>query len=341
MEYEPCSHLRFYPRRPSASQGDANLASNLDNTGDVNNGTYINKTYNILDSTGAVVSAVSLPLFFQRQDPRTGAIPFSNSTANSMYNGVTVTLRKPMSHGVEILANYTLSKATDNGEGFLTGSGGEGQIGESPLNPLNLNFEQGPSGIDSRNRFTASAVYAPTFAKKFTNKLAKEALDGWAISTIFTAQNGTHYEGTVSGSSRQKVTINGVTYTGVDGGMTGVVGSTGNPGSGRIGFVQRNFYELPNLFNDDIRLTKQFSIKERYHIEIRGEAFNVANSTLVLAVTPTAYGYAAPGSSGCPTAPNTNTCMVPRSTFQQPSTTSGTGGLLGARQLQAGIRFDF
>jgi len=98
---------------------------------------------------------------------------------------------------------------------------------------------------------------------------------------------------------------------------------------------------------------------ERYHIEIRGEAFNLFNNTLVQAVQKNAYNYGTPTASTA-AAPNpscwngvtssgpgpaagtmahVNTCMVPVSNFRQPTTT--TGNLLGARQLQAGIRFEF
>ena len=34
---------------------------------------------------------------------------------NSWYNGLLVTVRKPLSHGVEVLANYTFSKSLDDG----------------------------------------------------------------------------------------------------------------------------------------------------------------------------------------------------------------------------------
>ena len=108
--------------------------------------------------------------------------------------------------------------------------------------------------------------------------------------------------------------------------------------AGRIAWVAPGGFKLPSLYDVDLRLSKQFAITERYNIELRGEAFNVFNSTLVQQVSQSAYKYVSPGSSGCP-ATHASTCMVPVTSFGQYQTTSGN--LFGARQLQAGIRFRF
>ncbi len=66
---------------------------------------------------------------------------------------------------------------------------------------------------------------------------------------------------------------------GIDGGMTGAaIGSTGTAAGSRAGWLAPNSFVLPNLYNLDMRVTKEFSIKDRYHIEVRAEAFNVLNS---------------------------------------------------------------
>jgi hypothetical protein len=135
-------------------------------------------------------------------------------------------------------------------------------------------------------------------------------------------------------------------YSPLDGNMGGDgITSPGSPDVGRVGWLKPGGFVLPNLYNVDLRLEKAFAIKERYHISIRGEAFNLLNSELIQAVNNTAYDYASPGAKGCPAvAPgvnngHANVCMVPQATFQTPTTT--TGNLLGARQLQAGVRFEF
>jgi hypothetical protein len=128
---------------------------------------------------------------------------------------------------------------------------------------------------------------------------------------------------------------------------------------GRIAWLPRASFKLPNYGVLDLRLAKQITIRERFNVELRAEMFNALNSTLILDVDKNAYTYAslAASTSATPTPAcwnglttsgtgpaagtmaHANTCMVPVTTFQQPITT--TGNLLGSRQVQFGARFNF
>ncbi len=371
------------PRGEDANIGgsyDPALCSSAATTSGVNQntcGTTITKPYVVTDANGNVVltpastGLLALPLyssapvtgafpgFSSRIDSLTGGIPANASTINTTYNGMNVTLRKPMSHGLEVLANYTLAHALDNGD-----VGGT-QLATVALDPRNNNLEYGNSTTDVRNRFTASVVYAPTVFEKSGSKLERTALGGWALSTTITATNGVHYTGQASSTASQTTVYCGaptpgcdfsgyalpgstmllpaaITFTGLGGGMTGAgIGSTGTPAGSRISWLPNGAFVLPNLYDVDLRLIKQVSFKERYHFELRLEAFNLFNSTLVQAVNTNAYSYTKPGAAiGTGTCAGTAiTCMSPLSTFQQASRTCGN--LLGARQLQAGLRFSF
>jgi len=325
------------------------------------------------------------PFFSSRVDPRTGVINGNSSTADSRYNGLIFSLRKPLSHHVEMLANYTLSKATDNGQQG-GGNSGEGQVGIPAIDPFDNTLEQGTSGTDVRHRFTTSVVLQPDLDRIVPGKLAKTILGGWQMSTTFTAQTGGHYTALINSSTSKAATFTGClpgqnpcaptttttvggvttttpstlttfTYVPLDGAMGGAgVNSPGANFAGRAAWIAPGSFVLPNLYNVDMRLEKVFNLTERFHLSLRGEAFNVFNSTLTQQVNQVAYDYATPASTAstpasqnfCPTGtvgtigaltPHTNTCMSPVSTFGSASTTSGN--LLGARQLQAGIRFEF
>ena len=309
------------------------------------------KTYDIVSTntgTGGttVVPNFTVPLYAARIDA-TGAILTAFSNANSWYHGMILTVRKPMSHGVELLANYTLSKAIDDGQAS-SNNGGEGFFSGPPLvDPYNLKEEKGLSGVDVRNRFTASVVWAPSYAKNLSGRYERGLLDGWNLSTAITATNGNPYSATVQSSSapctlavspsgKTCATAGGV--AGVDGGMTGAALNFNSvPAGGRLAWLARDSFTLPNYYNVDLRLMRQFTIRERYAFQFRAEAFNLFNSTIIQSVNQTAYNYAAPGTAGC--VGHTNTCMVPLSTFQTPTTTSGN--LLGSRQFQFGAKFNF
>jgi len=108
-------------------------------------------------------------------------------------------------------------------------------------------------------------------------------------------------------------------------------------------WLPRNSFLLPGYHNVDLRLAKEFTVHERFGFEIRAEAFNLLNSTIVLAVNQNAYNYVTANTGVC--AGHANTCMAPvvnaagMPTLGQATTTSSN--LLGARQLQFGARFTF
>jgi len=311
----------------------------------LNNGLI--KNYDVVNSSGATQFVQPVSFFDTRVDPAVGTVLASVNNVNSVYNGMVVTLRKPLSHGIELLANYTLSKATDDGQAG-NGLGGETFLAtDGVLNPFNQKAEEGYSQTNVPNRFTASVVWQPMYVKSSSSRLVRALANGWNLSTTVTATNGTYYSGEIQGTSAQCLVVATTCPTGdlaLEGGLGGADISTSftNLG-GRIAWMPRDSYELPNYSDVDLRLARQFTIHERYAFEFRAETFNTFNSTIVQAVNQNAYNYAAPSatSATCPSSTHTNTCLVPNppTTFQVPSTTLGT--LLGPRQLQFGLRFDF
>ena len=317
----------------------------------------LTKTYDVVDTAGATQLTSTVPFFTQRIAPTTGSILVDYSILNSWYSGMLVSVRKPVSHGFQFLANYTLSRTVDDGQAsYANGSNGPAQElnfnGPSPIDPYNWKGEQALSGLDIRNRFSGSVVWQPSFGRNRSNIVERKLLAGWNVSATVTASNGSRYSGQVPGTGIQSV--GGV--SGLDGGMSGAaVTGIGTNFGGRVAWLSRDSFVLPSYSNVDLRFEKQFTVRERFNFAFRAEAFNLFNKTIVQAVDTNAYNFAAPaapsgsilnpscwnGSGVMPagTAVHTNTCMVPVSTFQNPTTT--TGILLGARQLQFGLRFEF
>ena len=76
------------------------------------------------------------------------------------------------------------------------------------------------------------------------------------------------------------------------------------------------------------RLEKAFTFKERFNIVIRGEAFNLFNSTQTQDVSKASHGYADAGAAGCPTTgltphASTVTCMTPATRFRRGTACAG------------------
>jgi hypothetical protein len=312
------------------------------------------KTYDVVNGTGATQLQTTVPLFTTPVAGTTGPVEAGFSGISSTYNAMVLTARSPMIHSLQFLINYTLSKATDDGEGFNSSGGGGGNATPSigVLDPfsrtgaLGLTGDQSLGGADSPNNVRGTLVWQPGFAKNVSGKIERELLGGWSLAGIFQYSSNTRYSEQVQSSNVQCSTT-GTAPACSSGGIPAVAdGMTGalDSGGGRVTWLPRNSFSLPSYTSLDMRLTKEIHIHERYNIELRAEAFNLFNNQIVLAVNTTGYTYAQPSatSTTCPSTganAHTNTCMIPVSGFQTPTTTSSNS--LGARQLQFGARFNF
>ena len=94
-------------------------------------------TYNVQDASNNITSQITVPVYLQ-SDRRNSASPRFNtgfSVANTWYNSLAVTVRRPFSNGLEMLANYTWARATDTGQ--VAGNYGTFYGGDTPLDPNN------------------------------------------------------------------------------------------------------------------------------------------------------------------------------------------------------------
>ena len=151
----------------------------------------------MLSSAGAIAQTITVPFYTTRLNPQTGSILNGYSIANSEYNALVVTLRKPMSHGLEALLNYTFSKATD--DGAVAGANGTFFGTDPPLDPKNQKQENSLSDLNQKHRFVGSVVFAPRYARNLTNKALRLLLDGYAFSGVVTLASGQPIFATISG----------------------------------------------------------------------------------------------------------------------------------------------
>jgi hypothetical protein len=284
------------------------------------------RTYDVTSAAGATQSTITLPFYTGRIDP-TGPVLTGFSDVNSWYHSMVLSLHKSMSAGLSFTVNYTLSRAYDGGQ--VPGQFGTFNGTDSPIDPRNRKLEYALSDLDQRHRFVGNLVWVPSYAKKISSRPLRTMLDGFTFSTIVIAAAGQPVTGT----------INGFPSGGPAGGLTG--GTVNNSGtalsSSRFPGVARNSTAGPGMSNVDIRIGRQFTIKERYKLSFIGEAFNLFNHTNVFTVNTTQYNFAAAGSGVC--AGHTNGCVALNPAFLTPTATNTN--LNGARQLQIAGRFTF
>jgi len=289
-------------------------------------------TYDILNASGALAQTITVPFYTTRLNPTTGSILNGYSIANSIYNALVVTLRKPMAHGVEAVINYTFSKAED--DGAVAGANGTFFGTDPPLDPMNQKQEESLSDLNQKHRLVASVVWAPQYAHSIQNKALRLLLDGYSFSSV----------GTFASGQPLFVTISGFPSGGVDSGVTGgEITNTGGTTGGRPPQLGRNVFIGPSLYQVDFRIMRQFTLHENFKLQFLAEAFNIFNHTNISSVNTTAFNYAAVGGTGCPAslASGSNGCIIPNSAFEAPTASSASNGLYTARQLQFSAKLVF
>jgi hypothetical protein len=295
----------------------------------------------------AANSTVTVPFYTSRIDPNIGIISACQSLVHSQYVAGITTVKKQFSHGFEMLLNYTLAKANDDGQ--VQGSSGTfSGSSDAVLDPLNEQGEWGASDYDQRQRLVISTLYTPTF--RVENRLLSALVNGFGFGGIVTVASPLPVNALINSATPPSVTVataNGSTpVAGIDGGITGGESLNAGTTAGRIPNVAKNFYRGNTQIRAvDFRITRDIKFTERLKFQVIGEAFNVFNHTNVAGVTSTAYAYLGAGAPQtvtvngvtstvftCPVASVNAGCVVPQTSFLVPNSTSNTLG--GARQLQ-------
>ena len=311
------------------------------------------RTYNVLsgvNNTGTVSQQLTVPVYLTTDRINTSLSSFNTgfSVANTWYNGLVGTVRRPFSHGLEVVANYTWSHASDDGQ--VGGNSGTFYGGDVPLDPNNLRAENGLSDTDIRNRFTLSFSYKPEFTL--------------ANRTLNTAVNGFQFSGSEIASAGQPIylgmggSISGLAEGGIYGGA--MSSGSGSATTGRPPTIGRNSIVMPGFNNFDLRVSRSIPIHDKISMQFVADAFNVLNHAIITSVnstysTFTSYSAsptttaasnckATATSSPAPTGSTFQGCIAPYagtglSAFDTMSGTNNT--LYGPRQLQVSAKLYF
>jgi hypothetical protein len=205
---------------------------------------------------------------FAAQYPNYGSIIQLNSAGTSNYNSLQSTLRVRAYHGFTSQFSLTWGHALDEITEYR---------GVIPLDSFNLKQEYGSSDFDTRLNFTAFWSYQIPGAHRW-----KLITSGWETSGFISLHSGQpfNFDG---GTQRAGVDVTGNAYAGVNQSFVAGVGEQWvNPaafaevatGPGNLG---RNALYGPGFADVDLSVFKNFAIKERLHLQLRAELFNVFN----------------------------------------------------------------
>ncbi|HSE47575.1 MAG TPA: TonB-dependent receptor, partial [Terriglobales bacterium] len=248
------------------------------------------------------------------------------SSVNTKYDGLLLSVRKRMSHRYQFMASYTLSKA------FNYSNDDQIPFANGPIDPSDLRREYGPAPNDQRHRFVVSGTALLPW--------------GFRVSPIWTVASGVPMDILLpDASSRvpefQRNAGGRVFHTADELNAALAALNAGLPVVDQLPLVApgARFNDSFNSF--DIRLAKTFKVRERFSIEAMAEAFNLFNVTNILGVSNLNYsGFnnVLARDSNDPLDPG----YLSSSSFGRPVTTAGgVFGSGGPRAFQLAARFTF
>ena len=123
---------------------------------------------------------------------------YETDGADSIYNGLQVTLRRQFHGGFSMSGNYTWGKSIDDAASV----GGNGR--NVPQDSFDLKAERALSNFDVRNKLIVNDTYEFPFGeqRRFLNRggAAAKVIGNWQISGVTTVQSGGHLTAQVGGN---------------------------------------------------------------------------------------------------------------------------------------------
>jgi outer membrane receptor protein involved in Fe transport len=236
---------------------------------------------------------------------------YSHYDALNLKYGATNLLNK----GLSVTANYTWAHSLDNLSSTFSDSNGATASGAYQLGYLdafNPQLNYGNADFDVRNRLNTSLAWETPWLKSSGNPIARQALGGWGLGTIFSIRSGSPFSifdcnnanqtacplwiapsaVSTTGSSTPSGGANLFNYIGLPN-TAGVVNnqgdSLGDPNctglyhtgctytTSGLPYPERNQYVGPGYWNIDMNFYKTFKLSERFGLQFRGEFYNILN----------------------------------------------------------------
>lgn len=213
------------------------------------------------------------------------------STGQSYYHSLQLSVTKRLSRGLWFLASYTLSKSLDTNSGPLAGD-----LAANPGDQQNHRLNRGFSDWDRRHRFVYSFTYDLPRFYGGDSGLGKRLLNDWQIAGVAVFQSGLPFTVFATGGGggtnltranfapgfRGSANLKGpvtarLTRFFNTAAFVPPLGTTFDPRA-PFGNTGRNILRGPDQRNIDFSLIKFIPITETVRMEFRAEFFNLTNT---------------------------------------------------------------
>ena len=204
---------------------------------------------------------------------------------SSHYHSLQASLNKQFSQGLLIKGAYTYSKAIN-----MTDDDGWAGVGWN-WGPV-FNRNRAAAGYDRTHVFQLGWVYELPVGKgkRFVNSgPASYIIGGWQVNGVMSAYTGTPFSVGAPGNS-----LDAPSNSQTADQVKPIVQRIGDVGPGtryydpaafsavtdrRFGTSGRNILRQPGVWNTDLSVFRKFAIKERLELSLRGEFFNLPNTS--------------------------------------------------------------
>jgi len=237
-----------------------------------------------------------------RLNPNFGTLLFVTNGVSSSYHGATIEVRRSFANGFSLQANYRFSKWLDTSSDTSTGQFQDNsEPGKGAQDIGCLRCERARSMFDIPHRFSAAFVWRPKPFSKDRNRWASNALNGWDLSLLATAQSGRPFSvwnGSRAGDFNLDAgggAVGGGFYDRPNAPAAGTIPRSftqqdflkglfpasvfPKPAPGQNGTLGRNTFRGPGYTTLDASIARSLHLSESKSFQIRLEAFNALNKT--------------------------------------------------------------
>lgn len=236
-------------------------------------------------------------------------LELATNDGNTNYNGLVMSLRKSMSHGLAYQFSYTYAHNFSDYADNLTAT-------STPQNTYDYEHEYSNSPFDQRHRFVASAQYKLPIGRGSmllnNDSTASKLVGGWQLNAIVTMEAGNPFIITATdltqtgGNHAMYANCIGDAFAGATKDRSAITNQSAagryinpaafsQPGIGQFGTCKPRPYAGPGRHNEDLSLFKQFEFTDIRRLELRFEFFNALNHANLAAP---ASSVATPGTFG-------------------------------------------
>ncbi len=268
-----------------------------------------------------------------RPNPNFGSLTVANSLGKSWYNAMFLEVKKRFSAGWQFSAGYTLAKAESltGGGADGGGSGVEGAFGGGSFaDQFNLGNNRGTASTDQRHRLVVNGVWEPRLAGGGATKI----VNGTRFSSIFSAESGRPISAILNIPSLPFLATDGNTYNGYG----GLRGQGGGSDRNQLPTIERNSTYGDANYRIDLRVARDFRIRERFTLEVIGEAFNLFNRSNFNGYFNTIY---TAGATTNTTPLSTPVLLSAATNFSVANNDGSAPDGTNARRLQISLRLHF